>query len=182
MARAPSPQIIQLLAFVDAAYDHRSWHGPNLRGSLRGVTPMQAAWRPAPKRHNIWELAVHAAYWKYVAVRRLAGARRGSFTLKGSNWFEREAGGTATEWRADLELLEQSHRTFRDVVANLTPRDLPRKPAGAEFDTFGLVSGVAAHDLYHAGQIQLVKRLMRTSNAELRTEPEHEPRSENREV
>jgi hypothetical protein len=163
VARARSPQIIQLLAFVDAAYDLRSWHGPNLRGSLRGVTPMQAAWRPEPKRHNIWELAVHAAYWKHVAVRRLTGAGRGSFTLKGSNWFERAGGGTATDWRADLELLERSHRTFRDVVANLIPRDLPRKPVGAEFDTFAIVSGVAAHDLYHAGQIQLLKTLMRKS-------------------
>jgi hypothetical protein len=71
---------------------------------------------------------------------------------------------TVTAWRADLQLLEQAHRTFRGVVATLTPRDLRRTPPGAEFDTFGLVSGVAAHDFYHAGQIQLLKRLMpRTS-------------------
>ena len=161
MARASSPQITQLLGFVDAAYDRRSWHGPNLRGSLRGVTPTQAAWRPGPRRHNIRELAVHSAYWKYVAVRRLTAAKRGSFTLKGSNWFERTGTPTAAEWRADLELLEQSHRAFREVVAALTPRDLSRTPPGAEFDNLGLVSGVAAHDFYHAGQIQLLKRMMR---------------------
>ena len=155
-----SPEILQLLRIIDAAYDRRSWHGPNLRGSLRGVTPSQADWRPDPRRHNIRELTIHAAYWKYAAVRRLTGAKRGSFTLKGSNWFERTGKPTAAEWRGDLDLLEQSHRDFRDIVTALTPRDLARTPPGAEFDTFGLVSGVAAHDLYHAGQIQLLKRMM----------------------
>jgi hypothetical protein len=159
MARAP--EVTQLLAFIDAAYDRRSWHGPNLRGSLRGVTASQASWRPSPGRHNIWELAVHAAYWKYVAVRRLTGAKRGSFELKGSNWFEREGPSTPARWRADLELLERSHRAFRELAADLTPHDLARTPPGAEFTTFGLVSGVAAHDLYHAGQIQLLKRIMK---------------------
>ena len=157
----PAPELSQLLAIIDAAFDHRSWHGPNLRGSLRGVTPSQASWRPARNRHNIWELTVHAAYWKYIGVRRLTGAKRGSFDLKGSNWFERSGQPTRTEWQRDLALLEQSHRTFRDVVASLTPRDLTHTPPGSEFSNFGLVSGVAAHDLYHAGQIQLLKRLQR---------------------
>jgi hypothetical protein len=148
-----------LLAIIDSAYDKRSWHGPNLRGSLRGVTPVQAAWRPAPGRHNIWELTVHAAYWKYVGVRRLTGAKRGSFDLKGSNWFERSGKPSRVDWQRDLQLLEQAHRTFRETVAGLTSRDLARTPRGSEFSHFGLVSGVAAHDLYHAGQIQLLKRL-----------------------
>ena len=160
MPRGSSPAVTQLLRFVDAAYDHRSWHGPNLRGSLRGVTPPQAAWRPDPRRHNIRELTIHAAYWKYAAGRRLTGAQRGSFILEGSNWFERTGEPTPREWREDLALLEQSHRAFREIVASLTPRELTRTPPGAEFDTFGLVSGVAAHDLYHAGQIQLLKRMM----------------------
>ena len=50
-----------LFDFIDEAFDKKSWHGPNLRGSLRGVTAQQAAWRPGPDRHNIWELALHAA-------------------------------------------------------------------------------------------------------------------------
>ena len=62
-----------ILALLDQAYDRPSWHGTNLRGSLRRVTPEQAAWRPGPARHNIWEIAVHAAYWKYAAWRRLTG-------------------------------------------------------------------------------------------------------------
>src|SRR5512134_818542 len=82
-------QIDQLLDIVARAYDRRSWHGTNLRGSIRGLAPAAAAKRPRPGRHNIWELVVHAAYWKYAVRRRLTGQKRGSFPLDGSNFFKR---------------------------------------------------------------------------------------------
>ncbi len=155
----------QVLAILDQAYDHRSWHGTNLRGSVRGLAPRQAAWRPAPGRHNIWEIVVHAAYWKYVAWRRLTGAARGSFPLSGSNWFRRpqeprEARETTPRaWRSDLALLDQMHRSLRAAVATLPTKELLRTPTGGTVSNFALLSGVAAHDLYHAGQIQLLKKL-----------------------
>ena len=65
-----------------------------------------------------------------------------------------------TAWKADLELLENTHRTLRDAVASLRPADLARKPKGSKVSNLALVTGIAAHDLYHAGQIQLIKRLM----------------------
>ena len=70
-------EIDLLLDALDQAYDRRAWHGTNLRGSLRGMTAEQAAWRPAQGRHNVWELALHAAYWKYVACYRILGGKRG---------------------------------------------------------------------------------------------------------
>jgi uncharacterized damage-inducible protein DinB len=162
MPRRPGSDLAQLLFLIDTAYDRVSWHGPNLRGSLRGLTPPQAAWRPAPGRHNIWELVVHAAYWKYAAWRRLTGAKQGSFPLEGSNWLPRP-GGAARELRADLELLEAMHRTLRDAVAALDPGMLDRRPPKGTVTARALVTGVAAHDLYHAGQIQLLKRLQHAS-------------------
>ena len=152
-------EIRQLLSIIDAAYDRRSWHGTNLRGSIRGVSARRAAWRPAPDRHNIWELVVHAAYWKHIGLRRLSGARRGSFPLQGSNWFDRGDDVSEKAWRADIALLEQAHRALRAAVVELSPRDLNRTPAGSKVSNCALLSGVAAHDLYHAGQIQLLKRL-----------------------
>lgn len=149
----------QLLFFIDTAYDHASWHGPNLRSSLRGVTPAQAAWRPGPDRHNIWELIVHAAYWKYVAWRRLTGAKRGSFALSGSNWLPRPVEATTKALAADVALLEATHTTLREAVAALSPRELDRPSAQKGVSRRALVTGIAAHDLYHAGQIQLLKRL-----------------------
>ncbi|HEY1301904.1 MAG TPA: DinB family protein [Vicinamibacterales bacterium] len=155
-------EIGQLLFLIDTAYDHVSWHGTNLRGSLRGVTPKQAAWRPGPRRHNIWEIVVHAAYWKYVAWRRLTGAERGSFAEVGSNWFSRPEQMSLDAWKADVEMLGETHRALRDVVAATEPRDLDRAMAKASRTTRrALITGIAAHDIYHAGQIQLLKRLGR---------------------
>ena len=151
--------IAQLLSIMDAAYDRKSWHGTNLRGSIRGLTPERAAWRPAPDRHNIWELIVHAAYWKYIGLRRLTSGARGSFPLTGSNWMARPQEMHAKALKADIALLEQTHRALREAVADLSPRDLALTPPGSSVSNFTLLSGVAAHDLYHAGQIQLLKRL-----------------------
>lgn len=155
----PASDRAQLLFLIDTAYNHTSWHGTNLRGSIRGVSPRQAAWRPGPRRHNIWELVVHAAYWKYVAWRRLTGATRGSFPLDGSNWLMRPQQVSVGAWRRDVALLDETHRTLRDAVAALRPTDLHKAPKGSKVTRLALVTGVAAHDLYHAGQIQLLKRL-----------------------
>jgi len=78
------------LSVIDCAYNRQSWHGTNLRGSLRGLSVTDVARRPKRGRHNIWELVVHCAYWKYVVRRRLTGEKRGSFPLAGSNFFSVE--------------------------------------------------------------------------------------------
>ncbi|HEV8394408.1 MAG TPA: DinB family protein [Vicinamibacterales bacterium] len=148
-----------LLVQLDTAYNNVSWHGPNLRGSLRGVSLDAAAWRPQPGAHNVWELLVHAAYWKYAAWRRLTGAARGSFPLEGSNFFERPVERTASAWRADLRLLEARHRELRAAVAATAPRALDARLPGSRVTRLRLITGVAAHDVYHAGQIQLLKKL-----------------------
>ena len=80
--------IAVLLHAIDEAYDKSAWHGTNLRGSLRGVTARQADWRPAPGRHNIRELVVHAAYWKRRARERVTGQKGAAFPIPGSNWLK----------------------------------------------------------------------------------------------
>jgi uncharacterized damage-inducible protein DinB len=149
-----------LLRLLDESYEKSAWQGPNLRGSLRGVTAAQAAWRPAPRRHNIWELVVHAAYWKYAVWRMLTGEKRGAFGEKGSNWFARPgAGASQKAWRADLALLDAQHRRLRAAVAGLDGARLSAKPKGSRRRKDTLVYGVASHDVYHTGQIQVLKRL-----------------------
>jgi len=156
-----------LLALLDEAFDRRSWHGTNLHGSLKGLTAAQVAWRPARGRHNVWEIALHAAYWKYAVWRRLTGGKRGSFPFKGSNWWPRPEGQATEEaWRADAALLAQQHRQLRAAVARLAPGELAKPAPGGHGVTVGaVVRGIAAHDLYHAGQIQLLKRLARQGAA-----------------
>ena len=171
--KAPGP-VDLLLRILDEAYEKKAWHGPNLKGTLRGVSVQEAVWRPAPDRHNVWELALHAAYWKYAGWRRLTGEKRGAFPVTGSNWFARpgpspqpsprgRGSGSPTEkaWRADLALLDEQHRRFRNAVAKIPARQLSAVSRGSKHRIDTLVYGIAAHDVYHAGQIQLVKRLFR---------------------
>ncbi len=140
-----------LLTFLEA-FDKRSWHGPNLRASLRGLTAADASWRPRPAAHNIWELALHAAYWKYVVLRKVTGAKRGGFPIPGSNFFPRPAGApTESVWKHDLATLDAMHRDLRVAVAQL------KLPAPEKL--LRMIRGAAAHDLYHAGQIRLLRRL-----------------------
>ncbi|MFB3819559.1 MAG: DinB family protein [Candidatus Methylomirabilales bacterium] len=162
---AQEPTIALLLRLVDQGYERKAWHGPNLRGALRGLDPEAAAWRPAPGRHNIWEIAVHAAYWKYAVRRRLLGEKRGAFPAKGSNWFRRPDAETEAAWRADLALLDAMHRRMREAIAALSPHDLARPTPGASRNVADLITGIAAHDVYHAGQIQLLKRLRASAEA-----------------
>lgn len=142
-----------ILEAFDQAYERKSWHGTNLRGALRRVDARAALWRPAPGRHNIWELALHAAYWKYTVRRRLRGEKRGSFPLKGSDWFASPHRADEEAWNAVLHLLDEQHRLLRETIVSLPPKAIEDRR------TRHTLTGIAAHDLYHTGQIQLIRRL-----------------------
>lgn len=148
-----------LLRAIDEGFDQAAWHGPNLRGSLRGLTAAQAAWRPAPDRHNIWEVAVHAAYWKYVVRRTLQGGKRGGFSEDGSNWFRRGDIISEKVWRKDLLLLENEHRLLRAAVAEVDPAKLQHRGSTKKWILADHIVGIAFHDIYHAGQIRLLRRM-----------------------
>lgn len=148
-----------LIRMVSQAFDRKSWHGPNLMGTLRGVEATTAAWRVAPERHNIREHVVHAAYWKYSVTRRIVGAERGSFGEKGSNWFARPESADELGWRADLSLLKQHHAELVAAISSLPESRLDEIPAGSATTLRDLIIGVAMHDVHHAAQIALIKRL-----------------------
>ena len=143
-----------ILDLFEEAFERKTWHGPNLWQSMKGVTAKQAAWRPAPNRHNIWEEALHAAYWKYTVRRRLEGGKRGSFVLQGSNFFRRPEAGKVNEsaWQTDKAILRQEHEALRDAVKTALAKPVTRK-------VLRMLWGVAFHDVYHAGQIRLLRRL-----------------------
>jgi DinB superfamily len=149
-----------LLEMFDQAYRAPSWHGTPLKGSLRGVTARQALWRPGPKRHCIWDLVLHAAYWKCVVRRRLLRDPAISFPRAGFNWPALPALTNESAWRRDRELLDEQHRLLRQAITKIEPAQLDRRSWNSKWPAKTNVYGIASHDLYHAGQIQLLKRLM----------------------
>ena len=153
-----SPEIGLLLALLDEAYDRPGWHGPNLRGALRGLAADNAAWEPAPGRNSVWQVALHCAYWKYAVCRRLTGAGvRGSFPRRPSNWPALPVRCDAASWKQDLALLDEQHRLLRAAVASFSAGRLSERRGTST--AARLIYGIAAHDLYHAGQVRLLIKL-----------------------
>lgn len=139
----------------------QAWHGgPTPLGALRGVSARAALRRPGPGRHNIWELALHAAYWKYAVRRLLLGGAPGGFPRSPANWPAVPARPGEAAWREDRALLAREHRLLLEAVARFDPTRLRRRIDGSRRWTFEeMIIGILAHDVYHAGQIQLIKRL-----------------------
>lgn len=151
-----------LREMLEHAFRGRGWHGTTLTGALRGVTPAQALWRPARRRHNIWEIVLHAAYWKYAVRRRLVGGSVGGFPRSPSNWPVAPTKPSTVQWRADRQLLRATHDQLLEAVRDFPTRRLVERAPGGHWRFQELIHGVAGHDLYHTGQIQLIKRLCTT--------------------
>lgn len=153
--------ISTLVQQIEEGYQKTTWHGTNLRGSIRGLTLSQCSWRPSRGRHNIWELVVHCAYWKYAVWRRITNQQRGSFPLKGSNFFLRPVLKTEKAWKEDIRLLDAMHRQLVEAVKSLPQSSLSKRTGKKKFTHLQVIQGIAMHDVYHAGQIQLLKKLMK---------------------
>lgn len=143
----------------------RGWHGgPTPVGALRGVDARQASWRPGAARKSVWELALHIAYWKYAVRRRLESMEAGKsderFARSPSNWPALPKAIDDAAWAADVSLVREEHTKLVAAVRRIPAGWLDRKPPGVRLWTCGeLIVGIAQHDAYHTGQIQLVKRL-----------------------
>lgn len=141
----------------------RAWHGGvTAVGAVRGVPAALARWRPAPGRHSIWALTLHLAYWKYVVRRHLEPEEIPHFPRSPANWPVVSETADERAWRTDRALLTEEDRLFAATARRFAPSRLNRRPPGVRKWTYGeLIIGVAAHDAYHTGQIQLLKRLGR---------------------
>ncbi len=102
---------------------------------------------------------LHTTYWKYVVRRRVTRDASLRFVRSPSNWPAVPPQETAWELRADIALLRQEHILLRQAIAAVPARQLDRRARDSRWTLAELIHAIAAHDLYHAGQIQLLKRL-----------------------
>lgn len=150
-----------LLEVVDQAYTAPAWHGTPLKGTVRGVRVREARWRPSPGRHCIWDLVLHTAYWKCMVRRRLLRDPEIAFPRDGANWPALPRRPDEAAWKRDRALLDEQHALLRDAIARLKPAQLGRRGWRSKWRVAQEIYGIASHDLYHAGQIQILKRLYR---------------------
>ena len=137
-------------------YGPGAWHGPDLKAALAGVTAEVALWRPAPGRHNIAEIALHHAFCTRAVVAQLSGVDAAPFVLPGDDWFAL-ADERVLAWKIVEETVATQHdrltRAIGEIEAGRTASPL------AEAERANLSLGITCHAIYHAGQIQLIKRL-----------------------
>jgi hypothetical protein len=137
-------------------YGPGAWHGSDLKAALAEVTPLLAFWRPATGRHNIAEIALHHAYCTRAVRTQLSGRSAEPFVLPGEDWFavDDEQGLSWAEIRATVDAEQQRLRELIGAIET----GIAASPI-ADAERFGLVLGITCHAIYHAGQVQLIKRL-----------------------
>lgn len=159
------PSLSSLLAEnIQPARGRWGWHGgPTPPGAVRGVSAKEAAWRAGPARKSIWDLALHIAYWNYAVRRRLDPSSEKGFPRSRSNWPPPPRTADEKIWRADVALLRAEHDRLVAVVRAIPPGRYHDPVGESRRWTVGeLILGIAQHDAYHTGQIQLLKRLQRS--------------------
>jgi len=138
------------------AYEGGAWHGPAVREVLAGVTAAQAARRPLSDAHTIWEIVLHIATWESVVRRRLEGEEIGELSPE-QDWRPvRETSDAA--WKNALADLEKNNRQLRDVIARVPESRLSETVPVKGYSVYTMLHGVIQHDLYHAGQMALLKK------------------------
>jgi len=135
-------------------YGPGAWHGPDLKAALEDVPVALAFWRPAPGAHNIAEIAMHHAFCARSVRGRLSGRAPEPFPLPGEDWFA-VADEKAMPWARVQEILRLEQERLTDAVAGIGRGSSEL----GEAERFDLVLGITGHAIYHAGQVQLVKRL-----------------------
>jgi uncharacterized damage-inducible protein DinB len=155
-------EVARILDELQREHEGDPWHGSPLRTLLAGIIPEVAAARPIRNVHSVWEIVLHMTAWKNEVRRRLAGAP--AREPEEGDWPDVPA-PTAEAWKAALDRLEHAHADLTAAVAKLPesklfePTNDPRnRETGSGVSHYVLLHGIVQHDVYHAGQIALVRK------------------------
>jgi uncharacterized damage-inducible protein DinB len=144
----------RLASQLRRSYEGPAWHGPCLGELLAGVTSEQAAAKPVSGAHSIWELVLHVTAWERQALAALEG--RKYETLAGDKDWPPVSG----TWQAALDDLESASRALVTAIRAMPEEKLNEFVESTEYNFYFLLHGVVQHNLYHGGQIALLKRAL----------------------
>jgi len=137
------------------AFYGSAWHGPALLELLADADAATASAKPLANVHSIWELVLHIAVWDGAGLHRLAGEK---YQPKGLANFPLPPKPTQAAWRRAVAAAKRTHDTLVRTVAGLSDERLRDRVPGKRYDFYHLLHGIAQHELYHAGQIALLKK------------------------
>jgi uncharacterized damage-inducible protein DinB len=143
---------------IRRAFEGEAWHGDSILEMLSDVTAKAAARRPIPNAHSIWELLLHIAAWDGAVVRRAQGS---AVTLSDAENFPRIEDTSETAWKQAMESVKKTHNQLVSTVAAFPDARLAEQVPGKDqsyYTFYYMFSGIVQHELYHAGQIALLKK------------------------
>lgn len=172
MTPKPRTEAEEIIHQLRRVHDGEPWHGPSRAEILSDVTAEEADWEPGAGAHGIWGQVLHMRSWtREVEARALGKIPDGSGIPVGGDWPER-GDASADAWREAVTSLDTAHRDLVAVVRRLSPARLREfvgataaQPSGTGVSVATTLWSLAEHDLYHAGQVSLLKRLARAALA-----------------
>ncbi len=138
------------------AWEGEAWHGPPLKEILAGITAAQAAARPIPAAHSIWEIVHHITAWESIVLRRMGGEKLINVGEE-VNWPPVQETREAA-WQSARKALAAGNRKLREAIARMPDQRLRERVPGKQDNFYLELHGIVQHDLYHAGQIAVLKK------------------------
>jgi uncharacterized damage-inducible protein DinB len=150
------PEATRIADQLRRAFYGHAWHGPALLELLKDVDAATAAAKPLTDVHSIWELVLHIAAWDRAGSRRLAGEKA---KLRGTANFPLVPNPpTEAAWREAVAAVKRTHDALVETVEGLSEKRLRDQVPGKNYDFYHMLHGIAQHELYHAGQIAILKK------------------------
>jgi uncharacterized damage-inducible protein DinB len=143
---------------IRRAFDGDAWHGDSILELLDGVSARVAAAHPIKNAHGIWDLVLHIAAWDDAVRRRTGGT---AVTLNDKQNFPPVNDTSEAVWRETIEDAKHTHNELVQAVAAFPDSRLHEQLPGkteSYYNFFYMFSGIVQHELYHAGQIALLKK------------------------
>jgi len=147
----------RLLRQYDMVMHGEPWHGDAIWKILDGISAEGAAHRPLGESHSIWEIVMHMMFWESEGAKRLAGQRAGLDENEALN-FPAMPVITEANWQQTLERLRASNQEFGKALAKMDVACMDALTAAGKRTFYDEAHGVIQHDIYHAGQIALLKK------------------------
>jgi uncharacterized damage-inducible protein DinB len=141
---------------ISRAFRGESWHGPSVREVLAGVSAEDAAAHPIPGAHSIWEIVLHLTGGYNLVLGRVRGERP---ELAPEDEWPPVADFGAEAWRESQHTLEQLNQQLQSAVRAF-PAERLSQALGSEYPAYIQFCGTPQHDLYHAGQIVVLKKAL----------------------
>lgn len=156
-------QVERLNKMFRVAAHGKTWHGQNILQTLENVSFEIAAAYPIEGGHCIWDYLLHIINWREFAVKALLRDEPYVIELNTDKDWTPISDFSEKAWEKAIELYKKSTDDLSIAILNIDDNRLEEIVPGHEYTFYTLLHGVIQHDIYHSGQIVLLKKMMKTN-------------------